>query len=139
MTVFAKFLAFEAVGWVLAAALLYWLVSAEIMQAWMGGVLFGAWVVKDLVLFPLTRKAYEHGPTHGSADLLGAEVRVETLLAPEGYVSAGHERWMARLAPDSGPLEPGDLARVCALEGITLVVEPSAAVLAVSGRAVDQG
>ena len=124
MTPFTRFLAFEAVGWAVVGALLVWLVEIEVFPLWLGVVVFVAWVAKDFALYPMTRKAYEHGPTHGSADLLGSDVQVETTISPDGYVTAGHERWRAQLAPGcDGPLQPGETARVCALDGITLIVE----------------
>ena len=128
MTPFARFLAFEAVGWLLVAALLTWFVRAEWVPLWGAALAFVLWVAKDFALYPLTRRAYEHGHTHGSAELLGAEVHVETLLEPEasgGWVRAGHERWQAQLVEGCDvAIEPGAMARVCALRGITLIVEP---------------
>jgi len=127
MTPFTRFLAFEAVGWAVAAALLVWGVEAELFGEGVAWALFVVWVVKDFALYPLTKAAYEHDSvTHGSADLIGAEVVVEDALDPEGYVRAGNERWRAELAPGcAGPLEAGASARVSELRGITLVVEPA--------------
>lgn len=124
MSVFARFVAFEAIGWLVAAFVLSLGVRYEIVSVRAAWLLFGLFVAKDLVLFPLTKRAYELGPTHGSAELIGSEVRVAETLDPQGYVVAGTERWRARLLDaGAGPLEQGDRARVCALEGIALVVE----------------
>ena len=59
MTPFARFLAFEAIGWLVAGALLVWLVGADIVPAWAGALLFAVWVAKDFALYPLTKRAYE--------------------------------------------------------------------------------
>jgi membrane protein implicated in regulation of membrane protease activity len=124
MRVFARYLAFQTVSWALGVAVLGWLAYAELLPTWLAIVLFGALVLKDLVLFPLTRKAYEHGPEHGATELLGAEVRVETALSPDGYVRAGPERWRARLSGEGdAPLAEGEVARVRELSGLTLIVE----------------
>jgi membrane protein implicated in regulation of membrane protease activity len=125
MIPFARFLAFEAIGWLIAGALLTWLARAEYVPVWVAVLLFVVWVVKDFALYPLTRRAYEDGHTHGSAELLGSEVRIESELSPDGYVQAGGERWLARVAA-GGPasMRAGERARVCALDGLTLIVEP---------------
>ena len=138
MGVFARFLGFQVIGWCVVASVLYagvaWL---EIVSGSFAWLLFALFVAKDFALYPLTRRAYEHGPAHGAADLIGSEVRVLEVLDPqrEGYVVAGGERWRARLAPGWGvSLEPGRRARVRALDGITLVVEPvGTAVVEVAG------
>ena len=124
MSVFARFVAFEAIGWIAAAAVLTWAVGSELIPEWGGWTLFGLWVAKDFVLFPLTRRAYEHGIPHGGGDLIGAEAVVELALDPEGWVRAGHERWRARLAATaSAPIDVGERVRIRALDGLTLVVE----------------
>jgi membrane protein implicated in regulation of membrane protease activity len=125
MRVFARYLAFQAATWVFGGAVLSWLAYEELIQTWLAFALFGALVLKDLVLFPLTRKAYEPGPLHGAAELLGSEVRVESALSPDGYVRAGAERWRASLFEAEGAsLHEGDMARVRELRGLTLIVEP---------------
>lgn len=126
MTPFTRFLAFEALGWALAAAVLAWAVGEAYFSARVAVLLFVAWVVKDFALYPMTKKAYEHGPTHGAAELIGSEVRVVEAVAPEGYVQAGRERWRARLTSSTAaPLAEGARARVAALDGVKLVVEPA--------------
>jgi membrane-bound serine protease (ClpP class) len=127
MKPFVRFLGFEAVGWVVGGLVLGWLAQQAYLSAWLAWVLFGALVLKDLALYPLTRKAYEHGTPHGAAHLIGADVQVETTLAPEGWVRAEGERWRARIAPGgTGSIAAGARARVRDLQGLTLIVEPPA-------------
>jgi len=149
MSVFARFVAFEAIGWCATGVAAYAAVYYDLVPSWVAWGGFALFVAKDLVLFPLTRRAYEHGPTHGAAELIGSVVVVEQALEPDGYVRAGSERWRARLSPKSAPksaqkspqesagapdgargvgagqggLEVGARARVIALEGVALVVE----------------
>ncbi len=104
----------------------YGVVYFEVLEPVLAWTLFGLFVAKDFVLFPLTKRAYEHGPTHGASELIGSTVQVVETIEPrsDGYVVAGNERWRARLAAGSdAPLEPGVEARVSQLDGITLVVE----------------
>ena len=123
---FVRFLLFETLSWGLTAVVLAALVHAELIPLWLAAVVFAVLVVKDLVLYPLTRKAYEHGHPHGGSALLGREVQVETALNPDGWVRAGPERWRARVAETEKKriIEQGDWARVLQLEGLVLIVEP---------------
>jgi membrane-bound serine protease (ClpP class) len=62
----------------------------------------------------------------GAAALIGAEGVVESDLAPRGWVRVRGELWQAE------PLSPGTLpaatrVRICAVRGLALQVEPSAA------------
>jgi len=130
MSVFARFVAFEAIGWAVAFVVAYGAVQYELVGATLAWTLFALFVAKDFVLFPLTKRAYEQGPTHGAAELLGSRVQVLEAIEPgrEGYVLAGTERWRARLtAGCEAGLEAGQGAQVRAIDGIMLVVEPAGA------------
>lgn len=126
MSVFWRFVAFEAVGWAVAFVVAYGAVRFEWLDPVLAWTLFGLFVAKDFVLFPLTKRAYEPGPIHGASELIGSQVRVVETIEPrrDGYVVAGSERWRARLVDArKTPIESGDRARVCRLDGITLIVD----------------
>ena len=87
------------------------------------GLVFAAWLIKDVVLFPFVRNAY--APQNGR---LPRDPRGQVGVAPdgleiEGYIRLGPERWRARRATDSDRIAPGESVRVVSLEGLTLVVE----------------
>ncbi len=125
MRIFGRYLVFQGAGWGLSAAGLGILVYLDWMPFWLAATLVGVMVVKDLVLYPMMRKAYVPGHTHGYGALLGSEVRVSQALAPEGYVMAGAERWRARLGHrGAGALAAGERAVVRHVENMTLIVEP---------------
>ncbi|MAJ59512.1 MAG: hypothetical protein CBC48_05790 [bacterium TMED88] len=126
MPTFVRFLLFECLSWGVTAFVLAILVHLEWIPLWLGCVVFAVLVIKDLALYPLTRKAHEIGHPHGGSALLGREVRAETVLDPEGWVRAGPERWRARVAETEKKriIEPGHGARVLQLEGLVLIVEP---------------
>ena len=103
MKIFGRYLVFQGAGWGLSAAVLSIPVYLEWIPLWVAATLVGVVMAKDLLLFPMMRKAYEPGEPHGYGPLLGREVRVSQALSPEGYVIAGAERWRARRAsPRSG-------------------------------------
>lgn len=117
-----RYLAFQVPGWmvlgaVLAAAMAWWDLSRAFAAA-----IFALFVLKDALLFPFVRAAYE--PRSGGPEeaLLGRRARAEEALAPEGYVRVGAELWRAELA--RGRAERGAALRVVAVRGLTLLVEP---------------
>lgn len=89
-------------------------------------ILVCAWLVKDIVLFPLTRSAYEPGPAHGTDALVGAEGVVTKRIAPQGSVRLGAELWTARAAEGLAEIREGDRIQVMDVEGFTLIVVPIA-------------
>ena len=90
-------------------------------------LLFGLWLVKDLVLFPVLRIGYETGGGGAGAGLVGASgVAQDDLRADRvGYVRVGAELWRARLDLGSAAAEiqQGTRVRVTALRDLTLIVE----------------
>ncbi len=117
-----RYLAFQIPGWgvlalVLGAAIAWWDLSRTLAAA-----IFGLFVLKDAVLFPFVRVAYEPRSGGGVDALLGQRARAEEELAPEGYVRVGAELWRAELV--RGRVERGAALRVVEVRGLTLVVEP---------------
>jgi membrane protein implicated in regulation of membrane protease activity len=95
----------------------------------LGVVLFGLWVVKDLVMFPVTRIAYETGNAHhGKEAMVGATGVAQGPIAPDatGYVKVGAELWRAR-STEGLAIQAGDAVRVVEVHDLTLHVEPAPA------------
>ena len=91
---------------------------------WAAAGIIALWVIKDAVLFPFVRIAYQSGSPGGATSLLGARGTAQDALLPSGYVRISAELWRAELPPGSPPVEPGDRVRVLRVHGLTLVVEP---------------
>ena len=134
--VFARYLAFEAPSWVLLLAVLVVLVRVWDLSVPLAAFVLALWVVKDLVLFPVLRIAYEPaGGSGGAENLIGAIGTVSAALDPEGWVRIGAERWRARVARDQAPVSPGTTVRVTRVDGLLLRVEPAQTPLrAAAGR-----
>jgi len=118
-----RYLLFQVPGWIvvgsgLAAAVRWW----ELAPGWALAA-FAAWLAKDAVLYPITRRAYEpdgfapHGP-------IGERGVADTAVDGEGWVHVGPERWRARRAAGAGPIAAGAPVRVVGLRGHELEVEP---------------
>ena len=117
-----RYLAFQIPGWVvlalvLGAAMAWWDLSRTLAAA-----IFALFVIKDAVLFPFVRVAYEPRRGGGAQALVGQRARAEEDLAPDGYVRIGAELWRAELG--RGRAARGAALRVVAVRGLTLVVEP---------------
>jgi len=105
----------------LAIAVRWWDLSYPIAFT-----LFGMWLVKDIVMFPVMRVAYEQGDSV-SDRLTGALGTAREEVNPTGYVMVGSELWSAELAAGAEPVAAGACVRVVRLQGLTLLVEPATA------------
>jgi membrane protein implicated in regulation of membrane protease activity len=91
---------------------------------WAAAGIIAVWVVKDVVMFPFVRIAYQPGSPGGATGMVGARGTAQDTLRPSGYVRISAELWRAELRPGSPPVEPGDRIRVLGVRGLTLAVEP---------------
>jgi len=82
----------------------------------------GLWIVKDMVMFPFVRKAYEPGDGRLPRDVNGAIGTAHEDLAPSGYVNIGSELWRAECEPEHAPISKGEPVRVVAVRGLTVTV-----------------
>jgi membrane protein implicated in regulation of membrane protease activity len=102
----------------LAAAVRWW--GLSLPSAYL---IVGFWLVKDIVVFPLLRVAYETSGPSPADRLTGAIGVARQSLDPSGYVSVGAELWNAELAAESPPLAAGSAIRVIQVDGLKLLVE----------------
>jgi membrane protein implicated in regulation of membrane protease activity len=116
-------LLFQVPGWALTVAILtglrYWLG----IPRWAAFGLFLLWVVKDLVMYPFLRVAYDSGVKTGTEQLVGARGVAHEELAPHGYVRVRGELWRAETNPSDKPISAGSPVRVLAAQGMTLIVK----------------
>jgi len=86
-----------------------------------GIILF--WVAKDVILFPLTWRAYDQDRPRGAYSMVGARGIAEERLAPSGYIRVHGELWQAEVMGDSLPIERGESIRIQGIRGLTLLVQ----------------
>jgi membrane-bound serine protease (ClpP class) len=97
-----------------------------------GPALITLGILSAITFYFVARKvveAHERPTRTGPEDLVGSHGEARGTLDPEGQVLAAGGIWHARLASDSGPVQPGDRVRIEAVEGLTLTVraeEPAA-------------
>ncbi len=125
--VVVKYVVFQVPGAVGAVGVLWALVRWWELEPWIAALLFGLWVVKDIVLFPVLRIGYESQGAGAEAIMVGASGVAQEDLRPDrvGYVRVGAELWRARLDGGSTAAEirQGTRVRVTALRDLTLSVE----------------
>jgi membrane-bound serine protease (ClpP class) len=96
---------------------------------WIGPALITLGVLGGLSSYLITRKviaAHRDEPVRtGSEEMIGSAAEVRTTLDPEGQVWTAGALWRARLADGAGAAQPGDRVVVEAIDGLTLVVNPS--------------
>jgi membrane protein implicated in regulation of membrane protease activity len=128
-SVFARYLVLQLPGIAAAALVLAILVRYAGLSRGLAFLLFGLWIAKELILFPIVRVGYERGGRpHGADALVGSLALVQDELAPGrvGWVRVGPERWRARLrgAPEGQPPLPrGAQVRVLEVRNLELFVE----------------
>jgi membrane protein implicated in regulation of membrane protease activity len=120
---FLKYLLMQIPGWLLFLVIVLLLRSGVELSAWAAGVLLGLAVLKDLLLYPFRRRAYEEDPRTGAERLVGERGVVARRLAPNGYIRVRGELWRAELQPLASPVAEGIAVRITAGRGLTLTVE----------------
>jgi membrane protein implicated in regulation of membrane protease activity len=80
------------------------------------------WVLKDIILFPLTWRSYESYSRHDPHPMVGRHGIAQQTLAPSGYVRVGGELWLAEVVGNEGSIEKGERIRVREVNGLKLLV-----------------
>lgn len=117
-------------GWVIGGLLLYVAYLQDYLSAKVALALFGAWVVLEVLFYPVVRVAYEVSDPDPAAALLGRVGVVAKAVDPpgpggsgaDGYVRLGPELWRARSSPECDSMQPGARVTVLAVEGLVLTV-----------------
>jgi membrane protein implicated in regulation of membrane protease activity len=120
-------------GWLIGALLLYGAYLQDYISANVALALFGAWVVLEVLLYPVMRIAYEVSDPDPAAALLGRVGVVARAVDPpgpggsgaDGYVRLGPELWRARSSPECDSMPPGARVTVRGVEGLVLTVSPT--------------
>lgn len=111
-------------GWILAALILGAAWRYMGLPGWAALAGVALLVVKDVALYPLSRRALESPPHTGSGALVGAQGVAQDGLSGggEGRVRIGAEVWRAELCDGVGPLCAGTRIRVEAVRGLVVHV-----------------
>ena len=87
-------------------------------------ICFAAWLVKDCILYPWLRSAYEVSPLTGSKALIGYKGIAESHLSPEGFVRVRGELWQAVATPADRKIASGIKVEIVDAQGMKVFVRP---------------
>jgi membrane protein implicated in regulation of membrane protease activity len=122
MTVRARYFLLQVPGWILVAMILFGLRDWTGISLGWAVALYAIYVVKDFVLFPFLRIAYDTSTTTGIARLVGEVAVVKRTLAPKGLIVVDGELWKAVLVPGQAEAAQGRRVRIESARGMVLVV-----------------
>jgi membrane protein implicated in regulation of membrane protease activity len=125
MAVFFRYLFFQIPGWSITALGALALVHWEVIPRWLALLGFGGLVLKDLLMFPFLRSAYEGKAKSGSEALVGKKGIAQGDLAPEGYIRIHLELWRAVTESANQIIAAGTEVEVVRAEGMRVVVRPT--------------
>lgn len=120
--VVGKYLLFQIPGWLVVGCLVTAAVHWWEISTLTACLLFAAWLVKDAVMFPFVRSAYEPSD-EGPDRLVGTRAVARDRLDPAGWVRLGPELWRAELVHGHEPVAKGTAVRVLAVNGMVVTVE----------------
>jgi membrane protein implicated in regulation of membrane protease activity len=104
------------------------LVSLRMMLSiplWSVWTLIIVWIVKDVIMFPFVRHAYDKRNTDATGPLVGSQGRALERLSPTGYVKVRGELWRAELDDRRCPVDAGEEIEIIGLHRSTLRVRRS--------------
>ena len=122
MRTFSKYLLLQIPGLLIVAVVLLALWEWSGLSSVVAVALFLVWIVKDVLMFPLVRRAYESDAKTGVDQLIGLAGTAREPMSPDGYVFVRGELWRARLRPGDEPIPVGSTVRVVAADRFTLIV-----------------
>lgn len=107
------------------AALVLLLLGHYQMISFSGALIcFAAWMLKDWILYPWLKSAYEVSTRTGSKTLIGYKGVAESHLAPEGLIRVRGELWRAVAMPRNLIIRTGIAVEIIGTDGMTLFVRP---------------
>ncbi len=121
MRTLTRYYLFQIPGWILAGALVAVLHAWLALPAWAALAVLGVVVLKDVIFYPVLRKAYQLEAS-GAARLVGLRGVARDSLDPNGYVYVNGELWRAKTAAGAAAIPAGAEVRVVQGHRMTLTV-----------------
>ena len=122
---FWRYTAFQIPGWIIATVGAFWLHESLDVPTSIAFAILAAWVIKDYLLFPFLRSAYEVDRRLPIELMIGQKGKAVNELAPSGYIRVRGELWKATLKPAQDHIGEGKPVEVTGLDGTTLIVSRS--------------
>jgi membrane-bound ClpP family serine protease len=108
----------------MAALVLLVLRHNQMISSFGAVICFAAWVLKDWILYPWLRSAYEVSYRTGSKMLIGCKGVTESQLTPEGFIRVRGELWRAVATPGDLKISTGIKVEIIDADGMRVFVRP---------------
>jgi membrane protein implicated in regulation of membrane protease activity len=82
------------------------------------------WILKDVVLFFFTWRAYDWNGAQSDRLMVGTRGIAQNRLAPSGFIHVRGELWKAEIRRGGRSIEMGEKVTVRDMKGLTLIVKP---------------
>lgn len=122
MRISLRYLLLQIPGWTIVAIILVGLWHWAILPPWVAALIFLAWMVKDILLYPVFRSAYDVEEKSGLQALVGERGVAQGDLKPDGFVRVRGELWRAVANPNNKPIGSGTRVEITGAEGMKLRV-----------------
>ncbi len=121
MPAWQRYLVAQIPGAVLVGVGLWLFWGQTGLPGWAGVLFFLFWIGKDVLLYPLMRRAYESSEVRAQR-LVGLRGVARADLAPDGQVDVQGEAWRARAVEGDEPIAAGTAVVVRGVDRFTLLV-----------------
>ena len=120
-----RYVLYQIPGCLLAIATAVVLHYQVNLPAWWGIALVASWVIKDAVLYPFLRGAYDSDSPDAIEQLIGLEGVAIEPLAPQGYIRVRGELWLAEPYSAGITIGRNRPVTVDSIQGTILRVRPA--------------
>ena len=120
-----RYVLYQIPGCLLAIATAVVLHYRVNLPAWWGIALVASWVIKDAVLYPFLRGAYDSDSPDAIEQLIGLEGVAIEPLAPQGYIRVRGELWLAEPYSAGITIGRNRPVTVDSIQGTILRVRPA--------------
>lgn len=124
MRTWQRYLLLQIPGWALAIACLWAAWRWLGLPSYLAVLFFLGFLLKDYLLYPFLRRAFESDAPSGTAALVGSVGVAQQDLAPVGFVRVNGELWQATAA-EGQTIHARARVLVTAARGMTLIVAPA--------------
>lgn len=121
MKTWQRYVLLQVPGWALAAACLWAARQWLGLPLYLAILFFLGFLLKDYLLYPFLRRAFEGDAPAGTAALIGSVGVVQRDLSPHGFVKVNGELWQATAAEGLAIRAPAEVI-VTKARGMTLIV-----------------
>ena len=120
-----RYVLYQIPGCLLAIATAVVLHYRVNLPAWWGIALVASWAIKDAVLYPFLRGAYDSDSPDAIEQLIGLEGVAIEPLAPQGYIRVRGELWLAEPYSAGITIGRNRPVTVDSIQGTILRVRPA--------------